>query len=67
MSFFYNKPKTMLKFFRNLRQKTGMQGNFKKYMLYALGEILLVVLGILIVLLKMYLPCDKKQYKVAGQ
>ena len=38
----------MLKFFRRIRQQLLNSGEMKKYSLYALGEIVLVVLGILI-------------------
>ncbi len=40
----------MIKFFRNIRQQQLSDGNFSKYLLYALGEIVLVVIGILIAL-----------------
>ena len=40
----------MIKFFRNIRQQHLNQGEMKKYTLYAIGEILLVVVGILIAL-----------------
>jgi len=40
----------MIKFFRRLRLKLLEGGNMKKYLLYAIGEILLVVFGILIAL-----------------
>lgn len=40
----------MIKFFRKIRQKLIDEGNLKKYMIYAIGEILLVILGILIAL-----------------
>lgn len=40
----------MLKFFRKIRQRLLKEGSFQKYLLYALGEILLVVIGILIAL-----------------
>ena len=40
----------MLKFFRKIRQKLIDQGDAKRYLLYAIGEILLVVVGILIAL-----------------
>lgn len=40
----------MLKFFRTIRKKLIEQDNIRKYLLYALGEILLVVIGILIAL-----------------
>ncbi len=40
----------MLKFFRNIRQNLLKEGKTKKYILYAIGEIFLVVIGILIAL-----------------
>jgi len=40
----------MLKFFRKIRQQQLSQNQFSKYLFYALGEILLVVIGILIAL-----------------
>jgi len=40
----------MIKFFRKLRQRLLTENKFSKYLLYALGEILLVVIGILIAL-----------------
>lgn len=40
----------MLKFFRRIRRKLLDKGNLKKYLIYASGEILLVVVGILIAL-----------------
>ncbi|MBO6793646.1 MAG: hypothetical protein JJ895_07035 [Balneolaceae bacterium] len=40
----------MLKFFRQIRQKLIEQENVRKYVWYALGEILLVVIGILLAL-----------------
>lgn len=40
----------MLKFFRTIRKKLIDQDKVRKYLLYALGEILLVVIGILIAL-----------------
>lgn len=36
----------MIKFFRKIRQKLLTEKNFKKYLIYALGEILLVMIGI---------------------
>lgn len=38
----------MIKFFRNIRQYSIANGRVGKYLLYAIGEILLVVVGILI-------------------
>ena len=40
----------MLKFFRTIRKKLIEQDKVRKYLLYAIGEILLVVIGILIAL-----------------
>lgn len=40
----------MIKFFRQIRQKLLTDNKFSKYLLYALGEIFLVVIGILIAL-----------------
>ena len=40
----------MLRFFRQIRQRLLTDNKFSKYLLYAIGEILLVVLGILIAL-----------------
>ncbi|WGK65861.1 DUF6090 family protein [Croceiramulus getboli] len=40
----------MLKFFRHIRQRLLSENRFSKYALYAIGEIILVVIGILIAL-----------------
>lgn len=40
----------MIKFFRSIRKKLAADSNFNAYMRYAIGEIVLVVLGILIAL-----------------
>lgn len=40
----------MIKFFRHIRQRFISEGKTKKYLLYAIGEIVLVVIGILIAL-----------------
>lgn len=40
----------MIRFFRIIRQKLLSQNKFSKYMVYAIGEIILVVFGILIAL-----------------
>lgn len=40
----------MIKFFRKIRQKLLQENKVSKYLLYALGEIILVVIGILIAL-----------------
>ena len=40
----------MIAFFRKIRQRLLSENRFTKYLLYALGEIILVVIGILIAL-----------------
>lgn len=40
----------MIKFFRRIRQRLITENRFNKYLIYALGEIVLVVIGILIAL-----------------
>ncbi|GGG44935.1 hypothetical protein GCM10011414_13140 [Croceivirga lutea] len=40
----------MIKFFRKIRQRLLAENRFSKYVLYAIGEIILVVIGILIAL-----------------
>ncbi len=40
----------MIKFFRRIRQKLLTENKFSKYLIYAIGEIILVVIGILIAL-----------------
>jgi len=40
----------MIKFFRKIREKMLTENKFSKYLLYAIGEIILVVIGILIAL-----------------
>lgn len=40
----------MIKFFRKIRQKLLTENKFSRYLLYAIGEIVLVVIGILIAL-----------------
>ena len=40
----------MIKFFRKIRQRMITENKFSKYLLYAVGEIVLVVIGILIAL-----------------
>ncbi|RIA09060.1 hypothetical protein OE09_0888 [Flavobacteriaceae bacterium MAR_2010_72] len=38
----------MIKFFRHIRQRLLSENKFRKYLLYALGEIILVMIGILL-------------------
>lgn len=40
----------MIKFFRKIRQRLLSENKFSKYLIYAIGEILLVIIGILIAL-----------------
>ena len=40
----------MIKFFRKIRQKMLTENKFSKYIIYAIGEVVLVVIGILIAL-----------------
>ncbi len=40
----------MIRFFRNLRRRLLSENSFRNYLLYAIGEIILVVIGILIAL-----------------
>ena len=40
----------MIKFFRNIRKTLLVQGKIANYIKYAVGEILLVVIGILLAL-----------------
>lgn len=51
----------MLRFFRRIRIKLLVEGNLKKYLLYAIGEIILVVIGILIALQINNLNQERKQ------
>ena len=40
----------MIKFFRKIRQRLLSENKFSKYLIYAIGEVFLVVIGILIAL-----------------
>ena len=40
----------MIKFFRKIRQKLLAENKFSKYLVYAIGEIALVMIGILLAL-----------------
>jgi len=40
----------MIRFFRKIRQRLVIENKFSKYLLYAIGEIALVVIGIMIAL-----------------
>ena len=54
----------MIKFFRKIRQKMLNENKFSKYILYAIGEIILVIIGILIAL---QLNTLKEENKLAAQ
>ncbi|KPM32935.1 Hypothetical protein I595_1362 [Croceitalea dokdonensis DOKDO 023] len=57
----------MIKFFRRIRQELLSDGKFYKYLLYAVGEIVLVVIGILIALQIDSWNQDKKNRKLEQQ
>lgn len=58
----------MLKFFRKIRQKLLVENRFNKYLVYAAGEIILVVIGILIALqINNWNEDKKEQNKVKSQ
>ncbi len=50
----------MIKFFRRIRQQLLTENKFGKYLLYAIGEIVLVVIGIFIALQLNNLNEDRK-------
>ena len=54
----------MIKFFRKIRQKMLTENKFSKYLLYAIGEIILVVIGILIALQINNLNNNQQQRKI---
>src|SRR5210317_1752205 len=49
-SYLYRNQPLMIKFFRKIRQNLLSEGKTGKYLKYAIGEIVLVVFGILIAL-----------------
>src|SRR5210317_2353909 len=53
----------MIKFFRRIRQQLITDNKLSKYIIYALGEIILVVIGILIALQINNSNEDRKQRK----
>ena len=57
----------MIKFFRKIRQKMLTENKFSKYLLYAIGEIVLVVIGILIALQINNWNNDKEQRKLEAK
>ena len=50
LAFIRKRNTVMIKFFRKIRQNLLTENKFSKYLLYAIGEILLVVIGILLAL-----------------
>ncbi|MCJ7468319.1 MAG: DUF6090 family protein [Maribacter sp.] len=54
----------MIKFFRKIRQNLLTENKFSKYLLYAIGEIVLVFIGILIALQVNNSNNDKKERKI---
>ena len=57
----------MIKFFRKIRQKMLTENKFSKYLIYAIGEIILVVIGILIALSINNLSNHNKDRKLEKQ
>ncbi|WP_396637521.1 DUF6090 family protein [Maribacter sp. R77961] len=57
----------MIKFFRRIRKSLLSENKFSKYLLYAIGEIVLVVIGILIALQIDSWNQDKKDRKLEKQ
>ncbi len=54
----------MIKFFRKIRQNMIKENKVRKYLLYAIGEIILVVIGILIALQINNLNEERKEKKI---
>jgi uncharacterized membrane protein YgaE (UPF0421/DUF939 family) len=57
----------MLRFFRQIRQQLMAENKFSKYLMYAIGEIVLVVIGILIALTINNWNENRKSKKVANE
>ncbi|MBC2846390.1 DUF6090 family protein [Winogradskyella flava] len=57
----------MIKFFRRVRQRLLTENKFSKYLIYAIGEIILVVIGILIALQVSNFNEQRKQQEQAFQ
>ena len=57
----------MIKFFRQIRQSLLSEGKTRKYLLYAIGEILLVVVGILIALQVNNWNETRKEFKTENE
>ncbi len=54
----------MIKFFRKIRKKLLIESRFNKYLIYAIGEIILVVIGILIAIQINEWNRDRKLYQI---
>lgn len=54
----------MIKFFRKIRQKLLRENKFRNYLKYAIGEVILVVIGILIALTLNNINENRKQSKL---
>ena len=59
-----DQPQPMIKFFRKIRQGLLAENKFTKYLVYAFGEIILVVIGILIAL-QLHNWSDYKKERIA--
>ncbi len=57
----------MIKFFRNIRRRLLRENRFTRYLIYAIGEIILVVIGILIALQLNNWNQDISEQKLAKQ
>ncbi|WP_047546799.1 hypothetical protein [Psychroserpens sp. Hel_I_66] len=57
----------MIKFFRHIRQRLVAESKFSKYLLYAIGEIVLVIIGILIALAINENVKDRNNLKLRNQ
>ncbi|WP_396602469.1 DUF6090 family protein [Algibacter sp. R77976] len=57
----------MIKIFRRLRQRLLSENKFSKYLLYAIGEIILVVIGILIALQINNWSAQKKEHEALNK
>jgi len=54
----------MIKFFRKIRQRLIGEGNIKRYLIYAFGEVFLIIIGILIALFISDWNNDRKLRKI---
>lgn len=54
----------MINFFKRIRQKLLDERNLKKYLIYAIGEIILVMVGILLALQMSWLLCPVSPFNL---